>query len=132
MTSKGPRCTAQPSRTDYRFNFTCRGAGELDARIAVRIGAGKSGPLYLAVQRFVKVPEEWLRADRTREKVCTTLFLATRMLVLLCLGLGAARGIVAWSGAHGADAAALGRGFRRAAAGLLLLTCARPGLQPRN
>ena len=116
---------AQPQRTDYQFNFTCVDGGvptaQLDRRIAVRVGAGRSGALLLSLRRFVKVPEGWLRADKTREKVCATLNLATRMLLLLCLGLGAAAGLVAWSGARGADAAALGLTFRRAAAGLLLL-----------
>ena len=116
---------AQPQRTDYQFNFTCVDGGvptaQLDRRIAVRVGAGRSGALLLSLHRFVKVPEGWLRADKTREKVGATLQLATRMLLLLCLVLGAAAGLVAWSAARGADAAALGLTFRRAAAGLLLL-----------
>ena len=116
---------AQPQRTDYQFNFTCVDGGalgaQLDRRIAVRVGAGRTGALLLSLRRFVKVPEGWLRADTTREKVCATLQMATRMLLLLCLGLGAAAGLVAWSAARGADAAALGLTFRRAGAGLLLL-----------
>ena len=57
----------------------------------------------------------------TIKQVCATMQLATRMMLLLCLGLGAAAGLVAWSAARGAEAAALGLSFRRAALGLLLL-----------
>ena len=126
------RAIAHPNRTDYAFNFSCLGDGfgldavGAEARFGLLVGAGEAGPLVLRLRRFVRVPEEWLRSDKTHEKICGVAQLASRVLLLLALGLAAVRGIVAWSSA-GASAGAvsvsvsIGRAFRRATCGLLLL-----------
>ena len=122
------KAIAHPNRTDYDFNFTCVGDGfglaavGAEARFGVRVGAGVRGPILLALHRFVKVPEDWLRSDKTRQKVCGVVQLVARVLLLLALGVAAVRGVLAWSAAKGGGASgAMARTFGKACAALLLL-----------
>ena len=109
------------------FNFTCvrddfglESVGA-EARVGVSVGAGEVSPLVLSLQRFVKVPEEWSRNDKTQEKMCGVMQLTSRVMMLLGLGAGAVQGVVAWSSSTAAADGALGRSFRKLALGLLLL-----------
>jgi len=124
------RAIAHPNRTDYVFNFSCLGDGfaleatGAEARFGVHVGAGELGPLVLSVRRFVKIPEEWYRNDKTRSEICQAMQLAARVVLLLGLAQAAVCGMLAWSDGKGAANGMLGRTFRKTALCFFLLSCA--------
>lgn len=85
-----------PERMDWTFTFRVPAIAEL-AQGETRATVEVSGDRVTDVYRFVHVPEEWEREDRSRQTLRSTLLFVSGGLLLL-LGLAAIIvGVVRWS-----------------------------------
>ena len=88
--------TKQPSRTDWSFTFADVRSKPLprgERRYAVRI----AGNEIVSVNRFIHIPEDWRREQRSNATTMSIVMTLVQV-VTLCLNFGGAIvGIVAWS-----------------------------------
>ncbi len=84
-----------PERRDWLVVFAddSRQLASGEARVRVKL----SGDRVTDADRFVYVPEEWLREDRSRRQVVQILGSSGSLVIYLLLLSGAVAGIVAWS-----------------------------------
>lgn len=86
----------KPNRQDWLFTYADRNAYPLEkgeARLDVRV----SGDEVTDAFRYIHVPEDWLRQERSKRSITTIIEYGSQMVFIALLLTGAVLAIVSWS-----------------------------------